>query len=124
MYQVPMAIWNEIAQSQPLSQPWGTLFRLTPEELPPMLEKLVDKVAEDQGANNSTVLAYRLVAPLLQETVAISEYLEETDRMDLRAALPEVNSVNEAVILASQEYRLSPSEQTKLRLLLERLLTQ
>lgn len=89
-----------------------------------MLEKLVDKVAEDQGANNSTVLAYRLVAPLLQETVAISEYLEETERMDLRAALPEVNSVNEAVILASQEYRLSPSEQTKLRLLLERLLTQ
>ena len=41
MHQVPMPVWNEIAKSQPLSQPWATLFRMTPENLPKGLEKMV-----------------------------------------------------------------------------------
>ena len=118
MQQVPMAVWNEIAQSQPLSQPWATLFRLTPEALPQQTLELVDKPAQKQGADNKTVLAYRLVAPLLQENEAISQYLLETQRPSLRTSLPEVISVNQAVILASQEYRLNPSQQAKLTQLL------
>jgi phosphoglycerate-specific signal transduction histidine kinase len=123
MHQVPTAVWNEIAKAQPLSQPWATLFRLSPEELTKQLPKLVDDPIEAQGADNSTVLAYRLVAPLLQETEAISAYLEETKNPNLRASLPEINSVNEALLLASAEYRLNPSQQSLLRKLLNRLMT-
>ena len=101
MHQVPMRVWNEIAMSHPLSQPWFQLFRATPEQFPAMLDELVDKPLEQQGADNRVILAYRLVAPLLMENEAISAYLEETQQPTLRASLPEVTSVNEAVILAS-----------------------
>ena len=123
MYQVPMPVWNEIAASQALSQPWATLFRLEPEQLPAKLEQLVDKPLEAKGADNSVVLAYRLVAPLLMENEAISSYLEMTQQTMLRASLPELNSVNEAVTLATMEYRLSPSQQAKLTQLLKQALT-
>lgn len=117
-----MPVWNEIAKSQPLGQPWATLFRMTPENLPKGLEKMVDAPAEAMGADNKTVLAYRLVAPLLQENEAISQFLLETQRPNLRASLPELTSVNEAVILASQEYRLTASQQQKLTQLLTKAL--
>lgn len=124
MYQAPMQAWNEIAQSQALSQPWATLFRMTPEELPAGLDKLVDQPIEAQGADNRTVLAYRLVAPLLLENVAISDYLGMTNQLNLRASMPELTSVNEAVILASKEYRLTASQQAKLTQLLQQAYTR
>lgn len=123
MYQVPMSVWNEIATSQALGQPWFQLFRMSPEELPQGLETLVDKPAEAMGADDKTVLAYRLVAPLLIENEAISSFVVEENRPDLRAAMPELISVSEAVILASQEYRLTPSQQAKLKELLQMALT-
>ena len=122
MHQTPMPVWNEIAKSQPLSQPWATLFRLTPEELPAQLNQLVDQPAEAMGADNKTVLSYRLVAPLLIENQAISNFVLETQSPNLRASLPEINSVNEAVMLASTEYRLNPSQQAKLTHLLTQAL--
>jgi len=122
MYQVPTAVWNEIAQSQPLSEPWATLFRMSGEEMPKGIEKLVDAPAEAAGADNRTVLAYRLTAPLLVENEAISTYLQETQQSSLRTSLPEVTSVNEAVMLASMEYQLTQSQQDKLHQLLVRAL--
>ena len=118
MQQVPMSVWNAIAASQPLSQPWATLFRATPETLPAQLEKLVDKPLMAKGADNRVLLAYRLTAPLLVENEAISAYLIESDRQELRNSMPELTSVSEAVMLASMEYRLLPSQQAKLQQLL------
>lgn len=123
MQQVPMRVWNQIAMSQPLGQPWATLFRLEPEELPARLAELVDKPLAQLGADNRVTLAYRLVAPLLMETEAISSYLEETQQQTLRASLPELTSVNEAVTLASMEYRLTPFQQRKLTQLLKQAMT-
>ncbi len=122
MYQVPTAVWNEIAKSQPLSEPWATLFRMAPEELGAGIESLVDVPAEKAGADNRTVLAYRLTAPLLVENEAISNYLLETQNPSLRMSLPELNSVNEAVTLASMEYQLTRSQQAKLQQLLAQAL--
>ena len=119
MYQVPMQVWNEIAKGQALSQPWATLFRMTPDQLPQGLEKLVDEPIEALGADNRTVLAYRLVAPLLIENEAISAFVLEDNRPDLRTAMPELISVNEAVSLASLEYRLTPLQQKNLTQLLQ-----
>ena len=119
MYHVPMQVWNEIAKGQALSQPWATLFRMTPDQLPRGLEKLVDEPIEALGADNRTVLAYRLVAPLLIENEAISAFVLEDNRPDLRTAMPELISVNEAVSLASLEYRLTPLQQKNLTQLLQ-----
>jgi hypothetical protein len=83
----------------------------------------VDKPLEQMGADNRVILAYRLVAPLLIENEAISAYLEESQQPTLRASLPEINSVNEAVMLASMEYEMTPSQQRKLTQLLSKSLT-
>ena len=119
MYQAPTPVWNEIAASQPLSQPWATLFRMDDDQMPQGITKYLDSPAEAMGADNQTVLAYRLTAPLLMETEAISAYIVETQNEMLRSSLPELNSVNEAVELATMEYRLNQSQQEKLRQLLK-----
>lgn len=119
MYQAPTPVWNEIAASQPLSQPWATLFRMDDDQMPQGITKYLDNPAEAMGADNQTVLAYRLTAPLLMESEAISAYIVETQNEMLRSSLPELNSVNEAVELATMEYRLNQSQQEKLRQLLK-----
>ncbi len=118
MYQVPITVWNEIAASQPLSQPWAELFRSNQDKLPQEVDRLIYKPLEAQGVDDQVISAYRLVAPLLIENEAISSYLEETRQPGLRTALPELVSISEAVILASQEYPLMRSQQAKLTHLL------
>jgi hypothetical protein len=121
MYQVPAAVWNEIAASQPLSPQWARLFRMNPGQLGNALA-MQAKELEAKGLDSKTIRAYQLVAPLLSENEAISSYLEESRRQDLRAALPEICSVGEALMLVTAEYRLMPSQQGRLRPLLEQLL--
>ena len=87
------------------------------------MERMVDKPLEKQGADNRVILAYRLTAPLLVENEAISSYIQESQQSSLRASLPEICSVNEAVTLASQEYPLNTSQQRKLHQLLSQALT-
>lgn len=114
MYQVPTAIWNEIAQSQPIKhQPWARLFQLPSDKLLPELAKIEQKLELD-GADARVVRAYLLTAPLLTETVAISRYLEASGSISLRSSLPELTTIREAVDLATQEFRLSRPQQVKL----------
>jgi hypothetical protein len=74
---------------------------------------------EVKGADAAVCRGYVLVAPLLRENVAISRFLEAQQSPDLRSCLPELTSINEAVALATQEYRLKPSQQTQLADLLK-----
>lgn len=116
MHQVPQPIWNEIAKSQPLSPMWRELFSATEDELPALMEALIYQPAKD--ADNRVQRALALVAPLWMESEAISQFIVETGQASLRASLPEVNSVDEAVMLASQEFPLKPYQQKQLRQLL------
>ena len=95
------------------------MFRMDDDQMPQGITKYLDNPAEAMGADNQTVLAYRLTAPLLMESEAISAYIVETQNEMLRSSLPELNSVNEAVELATMEYRLNQSQQEKLRQLLK-----
>ena len=118
MYQTPQPIWNEIASQEQLKTPlWRRMFKLPTAQLSGAMEDLESRL-EQKGADPRVIRAYLLVAPLLDENLAISRYIEATDRTDLRSSLPEICSENEAMILASQEYRLKPSQQTMLRRLL------
>lgn len=118
MYQVPQAIWNGIAKTQQLTIPlWADLFRA--KDLPKALEPLYAQL-EAAGADARTVRAYLLVAPLLQENVAISRFLETHPGQDsLRSLLPELTTMQEATALASSEYSLRPTQLTTLKRLLE-----
>jgi hypothetical protein len=125
MYQAPATVWNAIAASQPLTPAWAPLFRASPARMGHLLSILQTNLEKHLAVTDAKVIrSFLLVAPLLSESEAISAYLEEADRPDLRAALPELNSINEAVILASNEFRLSQSQQEQLsqalRVVLER----
>lgn len=118
MYQAPTAIWNEIAETQPVKhQPWKRLFPLSSDRLLTELET-IEKQLEREGADARVIRGYLLTAPLLMETVAISRYLAESESINLRSSLPELTSIREAVDLATQEFRLNRPQQVKLRDLL------
>ena len=121
MYQAPQPIWNEIAKTQELRTPlWRSLFAA--KDLPAAIEPLEAQL-EQRGADTRVTRAYLLVAPLLAENLAISRYIEQTGRASLRSSMPEIETVNEATILASQEFNLKPSQQAKLQQLLQADLT-
>lgn len=118
MYQTPQPIWNEIAQTQRIKTPlWADLFKAT--DLPTAVQPLYREL-EAAGADDRTIRAFLLAAPLLHENLAISRYVEKTGRDSLRYSMPELTTVNEATILASQEFSLKPSQQAKLQKLLSR----
>ncbi len=123
MYQLPTPIWNEIAKSQPLSRRWHDLFRMDFEELTVALGK-IGTALERQLIGPTAIRAYLLTAPLLVENEAVSSFIVETGRMELRNSLPELCSVNEAVMLATAEFRLTSSEQAQLSTLLKTALQE
>lgn len=117
MHQCPQPIWQEIARTQQISRPlWKRV--MSADDPQPMLTRL-EADLEETGADARTIRAFLLVAPLLDESEAISRYVEASGRTDLRNSLPEINSPNEALILASQEYRLIPSQIQRLKKLLQ-----
>lgn len=114
---VAAPIWNEIAETQKLATAWARkAFRMDPDQMAEFEDKeYADLVAK--GVDPTVAISLLDVTPLLEERTAISRYLET--HPDLRSALPELATVNEAVILASKERPLSPSQQTQLRSLLQ-----
>jgi hypothetical protein len=117
MYQTPQPLWNEIAKTQELKTPlWREMFKATnPQEA---LQPLEDQL-QARGADARVIRAFLLVDPLLKENLAISRFIEATGRDSLRSGLPEILTVNEATTLASQEFRLKPSQQKMLQTLLK-----
>lgn len=121
MHQVPTSVWNEIAATQHLTHPvWRRLLPLEGMrflEALDELEKRVDEVARDARVTR----AYCLTAPLLQETRAISRFVEASGAPSLRGALPELTTIHEAVDLATREYSLTRLQRRSLASMLRGL---
>ena len=118
MMSVSPVIWNEIAATQKLKHPlMRELMQLDPDDLPPRLDQMAEE-QESKGALPTVTLAFSTVAPLLLENEAISRYIQMKDSDYLRGSLPEVTSMDEAVYLATMEYRLTEPEQENLKSLL------
>ena len=120
MTQVPGAIWQEIAKrwSKLIKTQWGKKYFPMGGEDYELLEKLdeLEEELENEGWSATAILAFTKVAPLLAEHEAISKMTAE--RPMLMAALPEILSVDEAVIIADMEYRLDKQEKADLKELL------
>lgn len=124
MYQVPASVLNRILQSQPLQTPWAeTLFKMDQEELNQALEQQAVAL-ESAGVPDPVALAYQKIAPVLAEQEAISAHIEQTGNSELRTALPEVTTPDEAAMVMTREYRLTPEHATQLLDMLNRLPNQ
>ena len=122
MQQIAQPVWNRIARSQSLRTKWAkVMFNLDQDECLRVLES-VGSLLESQGHPAKVILAYLTVLPLLVENRAIQEFVRLNPQF--RAALPEVNSQTEAVILMSLDLMLSRKEANQLLTLLPETLNQ
>lgn len=120
MYQIAAESLNQIARTESLKYPsMGRLFSMNQTALTDALEAQATALRR-QGVANKVVLAYQTVAPLLMENEAISRYIRKTDSLTMRAALPEVTTIPEALQLAEAEHELTPKQIKALRKLLQR----
>lgn len=114
---VAAPIWNEIARTQKLKTEWARKsFLLNGEEMAE-LESREWKALVQKKVSEEAATAYVTVKPLLLENVAISKFTQA--QPNYRQALPEIVSISEAVMVASMDYPLSPTQQAELKTLLE-----
>ncbi len=117
MYSVFVHLWNEIAREQTLATQFGRdLFHLGQGELFKALDER-EQALVTETRSGSVIAAFITLAPLLWECEAIAGYCADHD-LNL-GSLPNVVSVDEALMVADLDYRLSPAEQRDLKGLLE-----
>ena len=113
---VAAPIWNEIAKTQELKTAWARMaFSLDPAKMAELEDQEFGKLKAKHGA--AIASAFLDLKPLLLERKAISAHLRK--HPELNQALPEVNSISEAVALASMDRPLSRTEQKQLTALLQ-----
>lgn len=112
MHQAPARIWNEIAETQTLATAWAEqMFPLDPEELEVALDREEARMAKVLGSR-ALAASYLVVMPLLWEREAIRMY-KATKGVPI-GSLPAVETVDEAVYVATQDYRMTQAQQQKL----------
>jgi len=121
MHQAAARYWNEIAKSQPLKTEWAQqMFPLPQEDMDLALENEENRLFRETN-NPILVCAYLKIMPLLWENVAISNYLE--DNPSLRVAIPPIESIPEAILIARKDFHLTTRELMKLGEMLKELPT-
>lgn len=121
MLQVNAALWNAIARTGQCRTPIGQLFSLTQEQQNQAHEREANRL-EQLGVDPEVALAYLTVAPLLAERKAIADYKRmHSANLSLADVLPEVNTIQDAVILATRQHRLNREQATQLTELLAKL---
>lgn len=114
---VATQIWNEIAETQELKSEWAKReFRLNPEQMAESEDREYQALLK-RKIPHPVASAYLDLKPLLLERKAISAHLRKNP--ELANCLPEINSISEAVTLASMDRPLSPQEQKQLTALLK-----
>lgn len=114
MLQIATPVWNQIA---PMAESllWQRRMSMDYQGMTEEMESLGTKL-RDEGAPAEVALAYQQVAPLLMERRAIQTFLRQNPRY--REALPEILTVNEAILLMVREHNLTVSQTRILRKLL------
>ncbi|WP_354269332.1 hypothetical protein [Bradyrhizobium japonicum] len=121
MHQAAARYWNQIAESQPLKTEWAQqMFPLPQEDMDLALENEEKRLLRETN-NPVLVSAYLKIMPLLWENAAISNYLKDNPR--LRIAMPPLQSIPEALMVASRDFQLTMRELMKLGEMLKELPT-
>lgn len=118
MHQAAAKYWNQIAETQPLATPWAQqVFPLPQEQMDKALGREEDSLIA-AGTDPVVAAAYLKLMPLLWERTAISNYLLENP--ELRAAMPPLESLSEALRVAERDFPMTGSRLLKLRELLQK----
>ncbi len=118
MYLPSATMLNKVAKTVKLKHPsMDLLFRMKQAELDRFLSGQYKALVE---AGNDPVVAqaYQMLAPMLAENEAISEFVETTGDISLRAAFPEILSKAELIMIADQELMLTEEQKRGLARLL------
>ena len=118
MYQVPTLIWNQVAETNALTTEWGRkVFPLPAEdqEMEVAAEEL--RLTQETGSSK-LALAYLMVMPLLWERRAIRIFKETHGE---NRGLPAIETVQEAVIVASKDLGLTIDQQRTLSSMLSKI---
>lgn len=120
MTSIAAQIWNEIAKTQTLRTVWARkAFAMNGEEIATEEDREYKILKVKEG--HEVASAFLDVKPFLLENVAISKYTQA--HPNYRPALPEIVSISEAVIVASQDRPLNPMQQKQLAKLLQNSLS-
>lgn len=116
MYQAPAAIWNRIAETQPLRTDWARqMFPLPADDLARALEAEEARLAEEAGSA-VVAAAYLTVMPLVWEAEAIRAFQEEHGPT---GSLPMIETAQEAAVIASADFPMTADQIRTLRSMLE-----
>jgi hypothetical protein len=116
MHQVAATYWNQIAKSQSLATEWARdMFPLLQDDLDRELDWQEFRL-EDQGVDHQVSAAYFKIMPLLWERIAISNFLQTSP--SLRAKMPPLESLPEALLTASRDFGLSDAQLNTLSIML------
>ena len=117
MHQAPAAIWNAIAETQNLRTTWAQqMFPLPPDEMALALEREETRLAEEAGGDALVAAAYLRVMPLVWEAEAIERFSEANGPIP---SLPLIQTAQEAVIVASNDYPMTKAQQQTLSKMLK-----
>lgn len=115
MFQAPATIWNAVAEAGPLATDWAEqMFPLPQEMLDRALAAEVERLREETGSDLLPA-AYLTVMPLLWEREAIARL---TDKVGPIPSLPPVETVDDAMMVATGDFPLTPDEKATLRAML------
>lgn len=115
MYQAPATIWNALAATGLLRTEWAQeMFPLPQEELTESLAAEEKRLMAETGSGVLTA-AYLTVMPLLWEQEAIRALTEQEGPI---GSLPPVETVDDAMAVATGDFLLSPDEKRTLRAML------
>lgn len=121
MHQAAATFWNQIAETQRLATPWAKqMFPLPQDQLD---KALANEEARLTRETNDPVVAsaYLKVMPLLWERTALSNFLRANPT--LKIAMPEIDTIGEAIRIARADFRLTTAQLTKLSEMLKKMPT-
>lgn len=120
MVSVAAVVWNGLAKEQKLRTEWARhLFLIRQEQIGEVTDAVAEnlyKVAKQKlgvdDLSSGVTLGYLAVLPLLLEAPAIRRYLEV--HPGYSNALPEVNTLDDAVNLMARDQMLQAEERSQL----------
>lgn len=116
MHQAAAKFWNEIARTQTLKTEWAQqMFPLPQEQLDQALEREEQRLTRETN-DPQVASAYLKIMPLLWENEAISKFLNANPSMTV--AMPTLQSLSEALMVARKDFRLTNGQMAKLKTLL------
>src|ERR1044072_5326922 len=119
MTSVPAQVLNAIQATGRMQHPQlSKIFSMSDQQLADEHDALTQDLME-QGMDRSTALAYLDVMPLMLERKAIAMFLADSNREELRQALPNLETPDEAATVGTKNRNLNPKQSASLLRALE-----